>query len=59
MNMNYDSYVEMDNVTIEDCLELFRFFNKTSVLEDGRITNFVQEDNNYYAEVCKCTKFTA
>lgn len=40
--MDYSKMIEMDNVTIEDCIDLFEK-NKRTVINDGRIVNFIEE----------------
>lgn len=41
--MDYSKMIEMDNVTIEDCLYLLEKKNKRTVINDGRIVNFIEE----------------
>lgn len=43
MGIDYDKFVNLDNVTIQDCLDLFYYKNKRVVIEDGRIVDFVKE----------------
>ena len=38
--MDYEDYIEMDSVTLEDCLELFLKKNITTIINDGKIKNF-------------------
>lgn len=38
--MNYNTVIELDNVTIEDCLELYEKKKYYTVINDGRILNF-------------------
>lgn len=35
--MNYDQVIELDNVTLEDCVKLFERKNKYVIINDGRI----------------------
>lgn len=37
------SDINLDNVTIDECMELFLFKNVTTELNDGQITGFVKE----------------
>lgn len=37
---NYDKFLELDNVTIEDCVDLFDKKNMTTIINDGRILGF-------------------
>lgn len=38
--MDYGDYIVLDNVTLEDCLELFLKKNITTIINDGKIKNF-------------------
>lgn len=35
--MNYEQVIELDNVTLEDCVELFEKRGKHTIINDGRI----------------------
>ena len=41
--MDYDAVIELDNVTLEDCLDLYEKKNVRIVISDGHITDFVKE----------------
>lgn len=41
--MEYENIIELDNVTLEDCIELYEKKNVTTVINDGRIMNFTKE----------------
>ena len=41
--MNYENVIELDNVTLEDCLNLYEKKNVRTVICDGHITDFVKE----------------
>ena len=41
--MNYESIIELSNVTLEDCLEMYEKKSMISVINDGRIINFIKE----------------
>lgn len=41
--MNYESMIELDNITLEDCEDLFRKKNISAEINDGRIVNLVKE----------------
>ena len=41
--MDYDNVIELDNVTLEDCLDLYTKKNVTTIINDGRIINFIKE----------------
>lgn len=41
--MNYENIIELDNVTLEDCLDLYEKKNTSVVINDGHVINFVKE----------------
>ena len=41
--MNYDTVIELDNVTLEDCIDLHKMKNISTVINDGKIITFVKE----------------
>ena len=41
--MDYDAVIELDNVTLEDCLDLYEKKNVRTVISGGHITDFVKE----------------
>ena len=45
--MDYEAVVELDEVTLEDCMDLYEKKNMTTVINDGRIVNFEKERNTY------------
>lgn len=40
---DYDQVIELDRVTLEDCIELHDKKNISTIINDGRIINFVEE----------------
>ena len=42
--MNYETVIELDNVTLEDCINLYEKKNLKTVINNGRIENFVEEE---------------
>lgn len=38
--MDYSKIIEMDNVTVEDCMDLFEKKSKRIIINDGKIVNF-------------------
>lgn len=38
--MDYSKIIEMDNVTVEDCIDLFEKKNKRIIINNGKIVNF-------------------
>ena len=43
-NMDYNSILEMDNITLQDCTDMYRLKDMGAVIEDGKIVNFVKEE---------------
>ena len=41
--MDYNNVIELDNVTLEDCIDLYEKKNVKTVINDGHITDFVKE----------------
>ena len=41
-NMDYNSILEMDNITLQDCTDMYRLKDMCAVIEDGKIVNFVK-----------------
>lgn len=41
--MNYESIIELSNVTLEECLDMYNMKNMITVVNDGRIINFIKE----------------
>lgn len=45
--MDYNTIIELNNVTLEDCLDLYEKKNMTTIINDGRIINFEKGKNTY------------
>ena len=43
--MNYEAFIELDNVTLEDCVDLYENKGIATVINDGRIINFMKESD--------------
>ena len=41
--MNYETVIELDNVTLEDCINLYEKKNLKTVINNGKIENFIEE----------------
>ena len=41
--MNYENVIELDNVTVGDCLDWYYMLNGYVVINDGKIINFEKE----------------
>ena len=42
--MDYDTMIELSEVTLEDCLDLYEKKSVYTIVNDGRVINFVKED---------------
>lgn len=42
--MNYDKIIELDNVTVQDCCELYEYKGLTTVINNGRVSTFEKEE---------------
>lgn len=45
--MDYDTVINLDTVTLGDCLALYERKNTTTIINDGRVINF--EEGDIYA----------
>ena len=43
--MNYENIIELDNITLEDCIDLYDEKNIYTIINDGRIINLVKEES--------------
>ena len=41
--MDYDTVIELDEVALEDCIDLYEKKNIRTVISDGHIADFVKE----------------
>ena len=41
--MDYDAVIELDNVTLEDCIDLYEKKGTYTIINDGYIKDFVKE----------------
>lgn len=42
--MDYSNIIELDNVTLQDCDNMYRMKNMRTVINDGRVVNFEKEE---------------
>ena len=40
--MDYDTVIELSEVTLEDCIDLYEKKNMSAIINDGHIINFVK-----------------
>ena len=41
--MDYDTVIELSEVTLEDCIDLYEKKNMSTIINDGHVINFVKE----------------
>lgn len=41
--MNYDSIIELDNLTLEDCVNIYKLENIYTILRDGQLVGLRKE----------------
>ena len=41
--MDYDTVIELDNVTLEDCIDLYEKKCIATVINNGKIENLIEE----------------
>ena len=41
--MNYENIIELDDVTLEDCIDLYEKRSVFTIINDGKITSFIRE----------------
>ena len=41
--MDYDTIIELGEVTLEDCIDLYEKKNMSTIINDGHIVNFAKE----------------
>lgn len=41
--MDYEQVIELDNVTIDDCVDGYKYRGRRTIIEGGRVVGFVDE----------------
>lgn len=41
--MDYSNYIELDNITIQDCIDLLKYKNTRVIINDSRIVNLKED----------------
>lgn len=41
--MNYDTIIDLDNVTLQDCINMYKIKKVKTIINKGRIVNFEKE----------------
>ena len=42
--MDYEAVIELSEVTLEDCINLYEKKNLKTVINNGKIENFIEEE---------------
>ena len=42
--IDYNNIIELDNVTLQDCEDMYRMKNMRTVINDERVKNFEKEE---------------
>ena len=42
--MDYNKIIELDNVTLEDCIDLYEKKGLKTIINNGKIENFIEEE---------------
>ena len=42
--IDYSNIIELDNVTLQDCEDMYRMKNMRTVIDYGRVVNFEKEE---------------
>ena len=42
--MNYEKIMELDNVTIQDCLDMYNIKGMITIINDGKVLGFKKEE---------------
>ena len=43
--IDYNNIIELDNLSLQDCEDMYRMKNMRTVIDDGRIVNLEKEEN--------------
>lgn len=44
MIQNFDTIIELDNITLQDCFDMYNMKNMYTIIKDGKVINFKKED---------------
>lgn len=42
--MAYDKIIDLDNVTLQDCEDLYKYKNISTVINDGKVVDFEKNE---------------
>ena len=44
--MNYDQIMELNNVTVQDCIDMYNMKGMVTICNDGRVIGFEKEEEH-------------
>lgn len=44
--MNYDQIMELNNVTVQDCIDMYSMKGMVTICNDGRVVGFEKEEEH-------------
>ena len=44
--MDYNQIMELDNITIQDCIDMYNMKNMIAIINDGKVVGFKKEEFN-------------
>ena len=44
MIQNFDTIIELDNITLQDCFDMYNMKNMYTIIKDGKVINFKKEE---------------
>ena len=42
--MDYSTVIELDNITIQDCVDMYKMKNMIAIINDGKVVGFKKEE---------------
>ena len=42
--MDYSTVIELDNITIQDCIDMYNMKNMIAIINDGKVVAFEKEE---------------
>ena len=42
--MDYSTVIELDNITIQDCIDMYNMKDMTAIINDGKVVGFKKEE---------------
>ena len=42
--MDYSTVIELDNITIQECIDMYNMKNMIAIINDGKVVGFKKEE---------------